>query len=509
MSNLKVDHALKAAIEQTLEGIQIIDRQWRYVYVNEAAARQGRRTSEELIGRTMSECYPGIEQSPFFHDLRFVMEQREPRHLENLFTYPDKEQCWFDLFLEPHPEGVLIRSIDSTRRKQLEEQFRHAQKMEAIGQLAGGIAHDYNNKLAIMLAYGEMVMDRLDPKDEESLRLMGKIMTAIDKSSALTRHLLAFGRKQILDIRPTSLNTLLEELRNGLEKIIGEDVRLVFQMGQGVDDVRVDPVQMEQVILNLCLNARDAMPEGGTLTLETANVELDQDYAIRHANVTPGHFVLLTISDTGHGMDRATAEKIFDPFFTTKPRGKGTGLGLSMVHGFVHQCNGHVWVYSEPGMGSVFKIYLPRNEETSAPRRTTPPLSQGRKGNETILLAEDDEALREAYTLLLEKAGYRVLSAADGVAAADLFRQHSEIIQMVLTDVVLPKMSGRDVVELVRRQKPGMKAVFMSGYTENSIVHRGVLDTESVLLQKPISNANLLNTVRSVLDGLLTKGVVG
>lgn len=497
------------AIDEMIEGLQIIDRDWRYVYVNAAVAKQGRKSKSELIGRTMMECYPGIENTPAFKDFQYVMKGGETRRLENEFVFEDGKKCWFELYIEGHTNGILIRSIDISEKKILEEQFRQAQKMEAIGQLAGGIAHDFNNQLAIMLAYCELALKNCGQTNPKTAGNIEKILKAVKKSASLTKQLLAFGRRQVLDIKVVNLNTVLSESHQSLVKLLGENINLICHFAPDLSNVNVDPFQLEQVFLNLCLNARDAMPSGGTLTVETANVTLDEEYCKRHMRVTPGNYAMLAITDTGQGMDRETMARIFEPFFTTKQRGHGTGLGLAMVHGFVNQSNGMIWAYSEPNAGSTFKVYLP---VTSADASLSQPSKENGEtlfeGNEHILLVEDDPMLREVYETTLRTAGYTVYSAGTGQEAEEVYFQHKSTIHIVLTDLMLPDLNGRELVEKLKKQTPALKVIYMSGYTENTIVHKGILDTESVLLQKPITLQNLLETLRRVLDGKLRKGLI-
>jgi PAS domain S-box-containing protein len=502
------DNLIKLAIDEMIEGIQIIDSNWRYLYVNQAAAAHGKTTTKALMGKTMMECYPGIEKTGMFEELQQVLKTGQPRRIENEFEYEDQEKSWFELFIEPYSDGILIRSIEISDRKRLEEQLLQSQKMEAIGALAGGIAHDFNNKLAIMMIYCEMASNLLKDKESSANNYVLKTLEAVKQSTRLTRQLLAFSRKQVLNPQVMNLNDFLSNMRESLEKLMGETILLDFELAQDLGQVRLDPAQMDQVVLNLCLNAKDAMPDGGRLLVETLNIDLDEAYVGMHPDVIPGEYVMLAFSDTGKGMEREVLNKIFDPFFTTKGIGKGTGLGLSMVHGIVKQSKGHVWAYSELGLGAVFKIYIPLVKEKveGKTRRSQHPISY--RGNETILLVEDDGLLREAYEVALKGAGYNVLSASEPIMAIKIFTENEANIHLVLTDLIMPKMNGRALAEKLRKIRPDLKVIYMSGYTENSIVHQGVLDTESILIQKPISIATMLETIRKVLEGLLKKGVL-
>lgn len=503
------DQSVQLAVEGLLEGIQIIDRSWRYVYLNRTAAEHGRADRQTLLGRSLTECYPDIDRTPIFADMKYVMDCRKPLRVENLFSYPDGKSCWFELYIEPYEDdGILIRSVEITDRKRLEEQLRHAQKLEAVGQLAGGIAHEFNNKLGIMLTYTEMTLE-LCHDNSTAREYLNYILNAIEHSTTLTKKILAFSRKQVLELEVLSLNLLIKGMNKSLINLIGETIQIEQSLAKNIDSVRIDAREMEQVILNLCLNARDAIDRDGKITIETANVELDEDFARSHANVKPGRYVMLAVSDNGRGMDEETLARIYEPFFTTKTKDNGTGLGLSMVHGFVHQSNGHIWVYSEPGMGTVFKIYLPVVSEIPAYDRQEErkPVTTY-KGKETVLLVEDDPLLRRAYELALAHAGYKVLAAGDGEEGRQVFEREKDKIQLLLTDVVLPHLKGPELAAKALELRPELKVIFMSGHTENSAAQAGLLDSGSTLLQKPISIRNLLETVRKVLDGQTVKGVI-
>jgi PAS domain S-box-containing protein len=394
--------------------------------------------------------------------------------------------------------GLTAYLSDQTERKQLEEQFYQAQKMEAIGRLAGGVAHDFNNILTIIEGYSQLLLRQLEASNP--LReAVEDIQKAGERASALTRQLLAFSRRQVLQPQVLDLNAVISEMSKMLRRLIGEDLELVTVLAPELGRVKADPGQLEQVIMNLVVNARDAMPAGGKLTIETSNVELSEEYAGRHLNVKPGPYVMLAVSDTGMGMDAETISRIFEPFFTTKEQGKGTGLGLATVYGIIKQSGGDIWVYSEVGQGTTFKIYLPlvtEAAETHNRVNTATPL----RGWETILLVEDDEAVRMLVKRVLESYGYQVLVATSISEAIHLGQEYAGPIQLLLTDVVMPEISAPLLAERLAVFRPEMKVLYMSGYTDNVIVHRGVLDPGTALLQKPFSPEALARKVREVLD---------
>jgi len=393
--------------------------------------------------------------------------------------------------------GYLSLAQDITERRQLEEQVRQSQKMEAIGKLAGGIAHDFNNLLTIILGYCDVLQDNLGASDP-LCELVHEIRTAGMRAAGMTRQLLAFSRKQMLVPSVLSLNKLLADMEKMLSRLIGEDVDLAFRPAANLWMVRVDPGQMEQIVMNLIVNARDAMPQGGHLTIETANVELDDSYARAQPDARPGQYVLLTISDTGCGMDRSVSARIFEPFFSTKGE-MGTGLGLATVYGIVKQSEGHVTVLSEPGRGSTFKVYLPRDAQ-SAPSEVASTAVEKRRGTETLLLVEDEDSVRALARMTLQRQGYKVLEARHGGEALLLCERHPEPIHLLATDVVMPQMSGRELAERLLPLRPEMKVLYMSGYMDDAIVRHGLLDASVPFLQKPYTPAALATKVREVLD---------
>jgi nitrogen-specific signal transduction histidine kinase/CheY-like chemotaxis protein len=393
--------------------------------------------------------------------------------------------------------GRLAVLEDVTRRTELEQQVRQSQKMEAIGRLAGGVAHDFNNLLSVILSYADMLATELE--GQPPLGDVKEIQRAAARAAELTQRLLSFSRQQVLAPRVLDLNHVLADMGRMLRRILGEDVRVVSVPGSQLGRVHLDPVSVEQIIMNLAVNARDAMPRGGKLTLETANVTLGDDYANEHFGVRPGHYVMLAMTDTGVGMDRATLDRIFEPFFTTKERGKGTGLGLATVFGIVRQSGGYVWPYSEPGKGTTFKLYFPRVEEEVEARR--PARAAVAAGTETILLVEDEEQIRVVARRILARHGYQVLEARNGAEALSLWQQHHAAISLLLTDVVMPEMSGPALARQLTASRPSLKVLYMSGYTDDAVVRHGVLEGEVAFLQKPFTPSTLGAKVREVLDG--------
>jgi two-component system cell cycle sensor histidine kinase/response regulator CckA len=385
---------------------------------------------------------------------------------------------------------------DLSERKRLEQQLWQSQKLEAVGRLAGGIAHDFNNVLNVIMGYAEMLARPL-PVDGLERKKIAKIQKAAERAASLTRQLLAFSRQQVLQPRVLDLGSVVADVMGMLKRSIGEDIEL-RSTARAAGRVRADPGQLEQVLLNLAVNARDAMPNGGRLTIETSDVEIDESYSRRHSPVVEGRYVMVAVSDNGQGMDRATQSRIFEPFFTTKAKGKGTGLGLSTVYGIVKQSGGYIWVYSEPGVGTTFKVYLPRvDAEVASPE---PPVPGHGAVTETILVVEDQEAGREMIAEILGAEGYRILAAGDGSEAQELVRRSPERIDLLLTDVVMPRMSGNDLARALAAQHPEMRVLYMSGYTSDVISHHGVLDEGVMFLQKPFTPAALSKRVRQALD---------
>jgi PAS domain S-box-containing protein len=397
---------------------------------------------------------------------------------------------------ERHADG--IRS-DVTERRQVDQQLRQSQKMEAIGQLAGGVAHDFNNLLTVIRGHTDLLLDHIGQTDALR-RNVEQVQKSADQAASLTRQLLAFSRKQVLQPKVLNLDAVVAEMGKMLPRLIGENIELVISACPALGKVKADPGQIEQVILNLAVNARDAMPEGGKLTIETANVELDEAHARQHVTSKPGPHIMLAVSDTGCGMDGETQRHIFEPFFTTKEAGKGTGIGLATVYGIVKQSGGWIWVYSEMGKGSTFKIYLPRVDE--ALDLAKPPKKPGafRTASETILVVEDNESLRQLTREFLLSAGYTVLLASDGADAVRISEQHQGRIHLLLTDVVMPGMNGRELALCLSRKRPGLRALYTSGYTGDAVLQQGILEEGMFFLAKPFTREALAQKVREILE---------
>ena len=487
-------------------GICRVDSRGHLVDANPAlVASLGYESASELVGRNLSTLYADGQQ--WFVLADYLRTLKEFHGLDCEWTRKDGSTMAMRLSGraisdEARTVTFEIFTEDVTERRALEQQLRQSQKMEAIGRLAGGIAHDFNNLLMVISGYSEFLLERLGP--DQSLRGPAKeISAAAERATSLTRQLLAFSRKQMLTPKVLDLNAVITENLKMLTRLIGEDIDLVMIPGGDLGAVKADPGQIEQVILNLAVNARDAMPQGGKLTIETSNVTLDEAYARVHAPVQPGDYTMLAITDTGVGMDSETQTRIFEPFFTTKGT-KGTGLGLSTVYGIVKQSGGYIWVYSEPGRGTSFKIYMPHvtADEVAAveqPAAAAAPAAV-ETPRETILVVEDEVNLRRLTRQFLENQGYSVMEAADGAAAVQICVAHQGIIHLLLTDVIMPGMNGRELAHRVSEIRPNIKVLYMSGYTENAIGHNGTLDAGITLLQKPFTLHALKAKVREVLD---------
>jgi two-component system cell cycle sensor histidine kinase/response regulator CckA len=467
--------------------------------VNEAAVLHYGYSREEFAALTLDDIRPPA-------DIAAVHEAvAQPAEARRVWRHRKKDGSIIAVEIKAHDfefEGRrsrLILANDVTERLHLEEQLRQSQKMEAIGRLAGGVAHDFNNVLSVILSYGDMLLAELKPgnpmrEDVEEIKKAGT------RAADLTRQLLMFSRQQVLAPKVLDLNAVLTSMDKMLQRILGADVDLVSLPTVPLGRVRVDPSSMEQIVMNLVVNARDAMPVGGKLTMETGNVILDEAYARDHVGVMPGPHVMLAVTDSGTGMDKATLTRIFEPFFTTKESGKGTGLGLSTVFGIVQQSGGSVWVYSELGRGTTFKVYLPRvDADVEDARAQEPPTTL--RGSETILLVDDDDQLRVVAKSILQESGYHVIESRNAGEALLHSEKHGGTIDLLLSDVVMPQMSGPELARRLSTVRPEMRVLCMSGYTDDSIVRHGVLEAHLAYIQKPITPVTLATKVREVLDG--------
>ncbi len=479
------------------------DKDGRMLYVNSRFEQTFQAPRETWLGKSDFELWPAeVAEQLRAHDQQVLISGRPMETTESVPVPGVGTRQWLVLkFPITDAKGKKFLGgigLDVTERQVLEKQLQQAQKMEAVGHLAGGVAHDFNNLLGVIIGYCEILATAggLEEKDRERV---AEIKKAGDRAATLTRQLLAFSRQQVIEPRVLDLNALLADMSKLLRRLIGEDIELVTRLSSGLGRVKADPGQMEQVVMNLAINARDAMPRGGKLILETGNVALDENYARTHITVQPGKFVLLAVTDTGVGMDEEIQAHIFEPFFTTKGEGRGTGLGLATVYGIVKQSGGNIWVYSERGRGTTFKIYLPLVAEPDV-QATKEAAAEIPRGRETILVVEDADPMRKLTCEFLAGMGYIVLEASDGVDALEKAGQYSASIDLLLTDVVMPRMSGRELaVEMTARQ-PGLKVLYMSGYTDDAVVRHGVLDASMAFIQKPFALHALAARIREVLD---------
>jgi two-component system cell cycle sensor histidine kinase/response regulator CckA len=473
----------------------------RFLQVNDAAVRQYGYSAEEFEGMTVLDIRPPSEYATF---REYLCKSKQDEQHKDHWKHVRKDGKVIETEIIAHQLEYAGRAVhlvvaqDVGDRQLLEEQLRQAQKMEAVGRLAGGVAHDFNNLLMVIKGHTELLLNALPPGDH-SARKIELIDRAADRAASLTRQLLAFSRMQVLQPRVMSLNNVVEEMGKLIPRLIGEDVELVIRTSPDLGAIRADASQMEQVIMNLAVNARDAMPDGGRLLIETSNAELDRAYSNARPIVQPGNYVLLAVSDTGTGMDAETQARIFEPFFTTKEQGKGTGLGLSTVYGVVKQSGGFVWVYSEVGKGTSFKIYLPRVDQPVEGTGPAKPLAEAPRGTETVLLAEDESDVRELAREFLEASGYTVIEARNGQEALKLAAEHSTEIDLLVTDLVMPGMTGQQLAALLQQTHAGLGVIFMSGYSEHAASEAAQSGSSVRILTKPFNRGALLRAVREVL----------
>lgn len=504
--------SLRALIETLPVGIIFSNENGEITDVNAETLRMFGYTRDELLGQTIEKLMP--ERIRRLHQQERKEYAAHPHirpggiGMELVACRKDGSEFPVEVSLGPMStgRGLAIAStiVDISARKKIERQLRLAQRMEAIGQLAGGIAHDFNNLLAVILGCADIVSDSLAPGNpvDDKMRM---IKNAGNSAADLVRQLLAFSRQQMLQPRVLNLKEILARTQGTLKRLIGEDIQLQLSVEDSLGSIKADPGQIEQVLLNLSVNARDAMPKGGHLTISACNVDLDAVYKLRHEPVLPGKYVRLTVEDTGCGMDPQTQLRIFDPFFTTKELGKGTGLGLATVYGIVKQTGGYIWVYSELNHGTSFKIYLPRIEPSSRPADDKNAELPVVGGMETILFAEDSESLREMGAEYLQSIGYTVLSAASGSEALQRAKEFRGAIHLLLTDVVMPELNGPELAKRIASLRPGIKIMFTSGYASDTLASRGSLDPAVAFIQKPYRPKALARRIREVLDGSVAK----
>jgi two-component system cell cycle sensor histidine kinase/response regulator CckA len=514
----KSEEQYRLIAENTSDLICMIDDQGNYTYVSPSYREVLGYSPELLLGKSCFELIHPDEREKAEAGALLSAAHKKPERVELRLQH--REGVWkvFEIVgnwifdLDGHAQRGILVARDITKRKKAEEtlreseeklrlseeQLRMSQKLEAVGQLAGGVAHDFNNLLTVITGYSDLVLARLDESDDNRPKIE-EIKRAALRASSLTRQLLAFSRKQVLQPKLFNLNDLVADMSKMLQRLIGENIEMTTCCGPEAP-INADPGQIEQVLMNLVVNARDAMPNGGRITVETSRVEIDEGYASSHLNVQPGSYVMLAVSDTGGGMDAETRKHIFEPFFTTKELGKGTGLGLSTVYGIVKQSGGNIWVYSELDHGTIFKVYLPAVAQTNVETSAAPKAAAIPRGTETILIVEDEPQIRQLAFECFKHCGYNVLSTADGLEAVQLIERLQEPIDLILSDVVMPKVSGRELAERVSTLRPATKVLFMSGYTNDAIVNHGIMDGATWFIQKPFALDALARLVRKVLD---------
>ena len=495
------DHAMDAFILHNLEG--------RIVEVNRCACDSLGYTRDELISKTIADIEMNFESLKLADGWKRLVPGA-PVTLNGVHrrkdgtTFPVEVRV--GLFDFGGRQYVLALARDISERRNLEEQLRQSQKMEAIGSLVGGVAHDFNNLLMVIRGYSELLSNNIDPRDSRHSQVT-EIQRTADRGALLTKQLLAFGRRQVIEPQILDLNAIVGDMEEMLRRLIGEDIELLIRAPEDATRCKADRGQLEQVILNLAVNARDSMPQGGNLTLEATDIDLDETYFNHHPEVPSGRYVMLAVSDTGTGMDKDTQSRVFEPFFTTKEKTRGTGLGLSIVYGIVKQNEGHIWVYSEPEKGTTFKIYLPRVVETAEAIAEDQPLQKPPLGTETVLLAEDDESVRKLASTLLRTLGYTVLESKDCTEAFETCERQKSPIHLLVTDIVMPRMSGPELAKRLTSFHPELKVLYMSGYTGDALSQHGLGSRDAFLLEKPFSMGNLARKVREVLEAEQRGGI--
>jgi PAS domain S-box-containing protein len=499
---------LSRAVEQSADSVLITNHEGIIEYVNPAFEALNGYTWKEIAGKTPRILRSGEHEAEVYRELWKTLLSGNVYRGILLNRKKNGKLYYVETSISPvrDSEGRITHFIsngrDLTERLHLEAELLQAQKMDAIGRLAGGVAHDFNNLLTIITSYSELALDEIQPGSALQARVR-EILSAARRAAELTRQLLAFSRKQVQALRVVDLDSVISVIMKTLHRLIGEDIELTFAAGNGAGKVSVDPVQIEQILMNLAANARDAMPQGGKLTIETSDVYLDDQYVHKeHAIIPTGHYTLLTVSDNGSGIPADHLPHIFEPFYTTKPLGKGTGLGLATVYGIVKQNRGFVWAYSEKGMGTVFKIYLPCVQErtTTTEAADKNPIEPAQHGTETVLLVEDEDSVRRAITEFLGLCGYTVVQANDGIDALAVAKGYGATIHLMVSDVVMPHMSGGQLAEELVRFRPETKVLFVSGYASKTVVDHKVVYLESNFLQKPFSLKQLSGKIREILE---------
>ncbi len=506
MTDLCADARFKRLLDSMLEGCQILDFEWRYVYLNDTATAHSRRTREELLGRRYMDLWPGAEKTEVFAHIKAALEERQPHSMENRFQYPDGRTGWFELRISPVPEGVFIMSLDISARKEAEERLRQSeeqhqqmQRMEAIGQLAGGIAHDFNNILVVILGNLELMLEDLPP--ESPLREdLEEIQRAATRSSELTQQLLGYARRQTVKPQILEANGEIRSTLRYLRRLVGEDIQLSWSPGSNLPLVRIDPVQLNQILTNLCINARDAIANVGKIEISTRSKVVAADEVRATPCASAGEYLLLKVRDTGSGMDAQTMSHVFEPFFTTKALGHGTGLGLATVYGIVRQNGGYICVDSEPGAGTTFSLYLPADKEGGSSRVIPKHTRTQFRSSGQVLLVEDEESILRIIKRMLEQLGFQVLAAPGPEQALERLETSTDVPRLLITDVIMPGMTGPALATRLQERFPQMKTLYISGYTANVIAKRGMLADGIQFLAKPFTREALGEKIREVLD---------
>jgi two-component system, cell cycle sensor histidine kinase and response regulator CckA len=493
---------LQATVEQSPVLVMIADSSGVLEYVNPAFELLTGFSRDEVIGHALKSEQQSGES---FQEMWDTVLSGRVFHGTEVNRKKNGETFVLEKIITPlrNPVGQITHFIctgrDITEQRRLESELQQAKKMDVVGRLAGGVAHDFNNLLMVISANAELTLDSLEP-NHPSRQYIGEILDASRRAGELTRQLLAFGRKQVQSLQMLDLNAVVQQVSRMLSRLIGEDIKLIFVPARNLSRVEADPIQIEQVLMNLAANARDGMPEGGTLTIETGNLLLDGATSPQHATVPPGNYVLITVTDSGQGISPEHLPHIFEPFYTTKEEGKGTGLGLATVYSIVKQSGGQIRVYTEVGVGTSFRIYLPQAQATAMPSVILPLVQDAAPGRETVLLVEDEKAVRQSAQQFLTKSGYTVLEASTPQEALHISHEYDGAIHMMISDVVLPQMSGPALAGHLSTERPEMKTLFVSGYAENTVLRHGEIDLSKRFLQKPFGLRTLANKTREILD---------